>query len=44
MKAIAYFLLALGIALGAFAYSMDTTVDAGGQTFGSGEFAINVPK
>ena len=44
MKTIAYFLLALGIALGAFAYSMDTTVDAGGQTFGSGEFAINVPK
>ena len=44
MKTIAYFLLALGIGIGAFAYSMDTTVDAGGQTFGSGEFAINVPK
>ena len=44
MKTIAYLLLALGIGLGAFAYSMDTTVDAGGQTFGSGEFAINVPK
>ena len=44
MKTIAYLLLALGIGLGAFAYSMDTTVDAGGQTFGSGEFAIDVPK
>lgn len=44
MKTIAYFLLALGIALGVFAYSMDTTVDAGGQTFGSGEFSINIPK
>lgn len=44
MKTIAYFLLALGIGLGAFAYSMDTIVDAGGQTFGFGEFAINVPK
>ena len=44
MKTIAYFLFALGIGLGAFAYSMDTTVEAGGQTVGSGEFAINVPK
>ncbi|MFN7042265.1 MAG: hypothetical protein ACK4OH_14015 [Acidovorax temperans] len=44
MKIIGYLLLVLGIGIGIFAYSMDTTVEAGGQTFGSGEFMVNVPK
>ena len=43
MKKLGYFLFAVGILIAAFGMSMDTTVETGGQTIGSGEYAVTVP-
>lgn len=44
MKNLGYFLFALGIIIAAFGLSMDTTVESGGQTIGSGDYSVTVPK
>lgn len=44
MKKFGYFLFALGIIIAAFGLNMDTTVETDGQTIGSGEYAVTVPK
>jgi hypothetical protein len=44
MKKFGFFLFLLGIIIAVFGMSMDTTVETGGQTIGSGEYAVTVPK
>ena len=44
MKKLGYFLFFLGVIIGSFGLSMDTTVEAGGQTIGSGQYSVTVPK
>ena len=44
MKKFGYFLFTLGFMVAAFGMSIDTTVEAGGQTFGSGDYSVTVPK
>ena len=44
MKIVAYILFAIGLGLGLTAFSIDTTVESGGQTIGSGEYSVTVPK
>jgi hypothetical protein len=43
MKKIGYILLAIGIIIGAYGISMDTTVSTGGQTIESGDLTIKIP-
>jgi hypothetical protein len=43
MKPLGIILLAIGFALGIFGFSMDTTVESGGQTIGSGQYSVRVP-
>ncbi|MCV2359651.1 ankyrin repeat domain-containing protein [Paucibacter sp. TC2R-5] len=44
MKFFGYLLFALGLVIGGVALNMDTTVEAGGQTIGSGDYAVTVPQ
>lgn len=44
MKTTGYFVFVLGIIIGWFGLVMDTTVETGGQTIGSGEYSVTVPK
>ena len=44
MKTIGCFLFVFGIIIGWFGLVMDTTVETGGQTIGSGEYSVTVPK
>lgn len=44
MKTTGYFLFVVGIIIGWFGLVMDTTVKTGGQTIGSGEYSVTVPK
>lgn len=44
MKQMGLLLVVLGLIGGAAAFSMDVSVEAGGERFGSGAFAITIPK
>ena len=44
MKGIGILLIVIGAIWGVVAFSMDTTVDTGGETLGSGGYSIKVPK
>lgn len=43
MRGLGKFLVAVGILWAIVAFNMDTTVTSGPQTYGSGEYAVNVP-
>lgn len=44
MKQLGLVLVALGLFGAVFAFSMDTTIETGGDTIGSGGFSITLPK
>lgn len=43
MKKIGYILFLLGIIIAAFGLNMETTIETGAQTFGSGDYSVTVP-
>jgi hypothetical protein len=43
MKLFGALLFALGIIISVFGMNMDTTVETGGQTIGSGDYSVTVP-
>lgn len=44
MKKLGYFLFAIGIIIGSYGLTMNTTVETGGETIGSGEYSVTIPK
>jgi hypothetical protein len=44
MKGIGILLIVIGVIWGVVAFTMTTTVETGGETFGSGQYSIKVPK
>lgn len=44
MKLFGIFFILVGLVWGIFAYNMSTTVTTGGESIGSGEFSVYIPK
>lgn len=44
MKKMGLVLIVAGILGGAFAFNLDTSVETGGETIGSGKYAVTIPK